>query len=203
MKVTKLLAFVMAFAMVVSLLPVAGAAKTFERTNNWENGEFSDVPGEEWFASNVKDAFELGLMKGAGNNKFNPKGNISLAETITIAARIHSLATAGEENFAQGNPWYQVYADYALANGIISSIPANITSNATRLQFAEILAKAMSDEDLSAINTIDDGIIPDVASNASVYKLYRAGVLTQDDLRYQYRRSRFREWYRLLSGRLL
>ncbi len=180
MKIKKLLALVLAAAMVLSILPAASAS-SFARINTWNDGAFSDVPSDEWFASNVKDAFELGLMKGAGAGKFNPKGNLSLAETITVAARIHSLATTGEEKFEQGNPWYQVYADYALANGIIVSVPANITSNATRLQFAEILAKAMSDEDLSAINTVDNGIIPDVASNEAVYKLYRAGVLTGGD----------------------
>ena len=171
----------LAFAMIATLLPVASAAKSFEKAHKWEDGDFTDIPAEEWFFQNVRDAFELGLMKGAGAGKFNPLGNISLAEAITVAARIHSLATTGEEKFEQGNPWYQVYADYALENGIISSIPANITSNATRLQFAEILANALPESDLAAINTVDDGIIPDVASNAAVYKLYRAGVLTGGD----------------------
>ncbi len=177
----RMLSFLLSFAMVIALLPVASAAKPFEKAHKWEDGDFADIPAEEWFASNVRDAFELGLMKGAGNKKFNPHGNISLAETITVAARIHAIATTGEDNFIQGNPWYQVYADYALANGIISELPQDINRRATRLEFAEILANALSSDDLSAINTVDDGIIPDVASNDAVYKLYRAGVLTGGD----------------------
>ncbi|MBQ9985212.1 MAG: S-layer homology domain-containing protein [Oscillospiraceae bacterium] len=177
----QLLAFLLALVMVVSMLPAASAAHEFKRVNANSGKTFPDIAQEDWFFPNVKDAFELGLMKGQANGSFNPSGNITLAETITVAARIHAIATNGTEAFVQGNPWYKVYADYALANGIIAKEPEDYAKPATRIEFAEILALALSADDLSAINTVEDGAIPDVKENAAVYKLYRAGVLGGND----------------------
>lgn len=91
----RMLSFLLALALVVTMLPVSYAAKPFEKTGKWDENNFSDVPSDGWFFANVKNAFELGLMKGTSNGKFSPEGSITLAETITIAARIHSRATTG------------------------------------------------------------------------------------------------------------
>ena len=179
-RIKQFFALLLAVIMVISVVPVT-AAKGFEKTNTWEAGLFSDVKQDDWFYENVKGAYELGLMKGDDTGKFLPAGSITLAETITVAARIHAIATLGEENFVQGNPWYQVYVDYALANGVLADALENYDRKATRLEFAEILSGALSAEDLKAINTVDNGAIPDVKDNAAVYLLYRAGVLTGND----------------------
>lgn len=165
----------------LSAVPAAAAMEVFQTVQAYTAGQFSNVESSQWYEQSVQKAYELGLMSGDPSGTFRPTGQVTLAETVTVAARIHSLATTGAENFVQGNPWYQVYVDYALQNGILTAEPADYSKGATRLEFAQILAKALPAESLTAINQVADGAIPDVADEESVYLLYRAGVLTGSD----------------------
>ena len=155
----------------------------FPRQATYTQGQFTDVPPEQWFTNNVADAFAFGLMKGKSATSFVPYGDVTVAEAITMAARIHSIYTTGSENFVASGPWYQVYLDYAYQNGIITKAYYNsdVNQKATRAQFAEIFANALPADGLSPMNSVADNAIPDVKMSASyaasVYKLYRAGIL--------------------------
>ncbi len=170
-------------------LPKQASNVHFERVTIYFQDQFTDVPSDQWYTGSVADAFELGLMKGNSRDTFNPYGDVTIAEAVTMAARIHSIYSTGTENFDQstGGAWYQSYLDYALENGIISRAYYNcdVSHKATRAQFAEIFAKSLPAEGLLAINDISDGVIPDVSSGESyaeyVYLLYRAGILTGSD----------------------
>jgi len=186
----KHIAMLLAFLMCVSVLPVsalgtqlASQFDNFVHKNNYQNDTFSDVSSDDWFAEDVKTVYETGLMVGKGNNTFDPDGNVTLAETATIAARIHSIFTTETESFEQGTPWFLVYVDYCMDKGIVPFGFENAYADATRAAFADILSRALPAEALEQINTIPDGSIPDVteAEDPEVYLLYRAGVLTGND----------------------
>ena len=159
----------------------------FPKMTVYFQGQFSDVPANQWFTNNVANAFSFGLMKGNSATTFNPYGDVTVAEAIAMAARIHSIYTTGTENFTQGTPWYQCYLDYAYQNKIISYAYYNcdVKHKATRAQFAEIFAAALPDEALSIKNSVSDNAVPDVkmkdSYSAPVYKLYRAGILAGGD----------------------
>lgn len=158
----------------------------FERVTIYHQDQFTDVAANQWFTNKVAEAVELGLMKGSGDT-FSPYGDVTLAEAITMAARINSIYQTGSGSFTQTGTWYQVYLDYAYQNGIISYAyyNADVTRKATRAQFAEIFANCLPEEALAAISTVAEGAIPDVSTGASfapyVYRLYRAGILTGGD----------------------
>ena len=159
----------------------------FSRIKSYTKNLFSDVPESAWYASSVASAYELGLMKGNSDTTFNPSGDVTVAEAITMATRIHSIYSTGREDFTQSGKWYQVYLDYALENGIIDQrcYESDVTQKATRAQFAEIFAKSLPAEALAEMNSVADDAIPDVKMSDSfaafVYKLYRAGILTGSD----------------------
>ena len=159
----------------------------FPKMTVYFQGQFSDVPADQWFTNNVANAFSFGLMKGNSATTFDPYGDVTVAEAIAMAARIHSIYTTGTENFTQGTPWYQCYLDYAYKNKIISYAYYNcdVKHKATRAQFAEIFAAALPDEALSIKNSVSDNAVPDVkmkdSYSAPVYKLYRAGILAGGD----------------------
>ena len=146
------------------------------------------MPAGQWYTDSVKQAFELGLMVGESDNTFKPQDNVTVAQAITMAARVHSIYTTGAESFQPSGIWYQVYLDYAFQNGIISYAYYNsdVTQTATRARFAEIFANALPAEALSPINKVTEGAIPDVPASAydagHVYKLYRAGILSGSDV---------------------
>lgn len=69
--------------------------------------------------------------------------HISVAELISCAARLHADYHGGTAHFTEGSPWYQVYVEYALANGIIPEGEfTQLDRSATRRELAGILAHA-------------------------------------------------------------
>lgn len=191
----RILTGILAFCLMLSCLclPAAAAQKNgfsnFQTVNTYSADTFIDVSG--WYADYVAKVYSLGLMQGNTNENgtcsFNPNGPITLAETLALASRIHSIYTADGETFVQSTPWYQTYVDYAVKDGILSSAEeySDYLQPATRAQFVSILAKALPDEAYAEINTVETDAIPDVSLEYNysfgVYKLYRAGVLTGSD----------------------
>ena len=179
------LAILLAFLVLPIGSKAAGNFSNFTVTRTYTPGLFSDVK-DEWFAEYVKKAYEFGLIDGTSVTTYSPKENLTVAQAIKLASCLHSIYTTGTAgSFSPGTPWYQPYVDYALKSGIISSPYPDYNVNATRAEFAVILSKALPDEALTAINTIGDNQIPDVLISytygPSVYKLYKAGVLTGSD----------------------
>ncbi len=157
----------------------------FKASQSYANN-FADVAQTDWYYENVKTAYNYGLMYGTCKHHFNINSNITLAETLALACRLHSIYHTGEDSFVQSGPtWYQVYVDYAKANNLLPRSYSDYDRTATRAEFAEILSAAFPDAALQPINTIAANAIPDVSSNASaapaIYRLYRAGILTGSD----------------------
>lgn len=182
----KTISLILCITLTASLLATAafaqGGLSYFQKTLTYKDGKFTDVAASDWFSMNVKAAYEYGLINGKTAKAFGASDNVTIAETITLAARLHSIYNNGKANFTEGTPWYQVYVDYAITNGIISNGRfEDYTAYATRLQFAEVFAAAFPSSALIAINNINAGDIPDVSLDSpyqSVYTLYNAGVLT-------------------------
>lgn len=124
----------------------------FVPVNMYSSKTFRDVASNAWYSDNVSMVYQLGLMNGTGANVFSPGNNITIAETITLAARLHNIYYTGEEKIAtyDGGNWYDPYVNYARDNGIISE-NYNFAQPATREQFVHILAQSLPDEALEAI----------------------------------------------------
>ena len=165
--------------------PSVAGLSNFKKVETYVEGQFSDVSDKDWYAANVKSSVELGLFKGTDNG-FEPDGSITVAQAVTVAARIHSTYQTGSASFVQGTPWYQVYVDYAVEAGIIKAGEySNFDAAATRAQFARIFAASVPESELNPINDIPVGSIHDLPASAgyadAVYLLYNAGVLTGSD----------------------
>ena len=51
---------------------------------------FEDVAPEDDCYRFVRNVYENGLMNGKGHGMFDPAGNVTAAELITVAARLHA-----------------------------------------------------------------------------------------------------------------
>jgi len=142
---------------------------------------FNDVPRSAWYYSDVKTAFESGLISGKTATTFAPNSNLTYAEAVKLAACMHQRHQTGSVTLTNGSPvWYQSYVDYAKSNGIISK-DYNWNEQATRAGYIEMFASALPENEFEVIVPIPDGDIPDVPmtheSAQAIYKLYRAGIL--------------------------
>lgn len=183
----KLFAPVLSCALCLSLLSAPASAQNglsnFQRTHHYTDDHFVDVSPISWYAPSVAAAYELGLVNGVGADAFDPDGNVTIAASLALACRLHSIYYNDGAVFTQGTPWYLVYVEYAIQQGII--FPGQFSDynqEATRRQFAAILARSLPPAALKWINQVEDGSIPDLIPGSpyydDIYSLYRAGILT-------------------------
>lgn len=187
LKVLLIMAFVFACLSLCALADneTEGSLDNFTDKYEYREGLFTDISDGYWYGKYVAKAYVLGLVQGNADGSFDPNGNVTLAEAVALASRLHSTYYTGGADFVQGSPWYQVYVDYALAAGIIDAEAEDWNAEATRREFAAILCGGLPDTALMVINDIPDDSIPDVAvgdeAADKIYRLYRAGVLTGND----------------------
>lgn len=166
----------------------------FGRVRSYSTAGFSDVDLTEWYAPYVESVYETGLMSGLSGVKagtFGVNGNMTLAQSVTIAARIYSSYAGDKETFAvkNGDRWIDPYLRYSEKKNIITaqvaaSDAAALDAPVTRAQFAEIMSAAISDSECAEINTIKSNQFSDIYETGTVgravYRLCRAGIITGD-----------------------
>ena len=172
---------VLAAALVLS---TSAFAAGFARTNTYTDGQFKDVKTGVWYAKEVQSAYELGFMKGTGEDVFSPDGNVTVAQGITMAARVNASYNSKAEIAVSGANWYDAYVDYAKSNGIITENQFDdYNRNITRAEMAVLFANAVPKSEFAAKNTLEH--IPDVVESESyadeLLMLYKAGVVMGSD----------------------
>ncbi|NCB73961.1 MAG: S-layer homology domain-containing protein [Clostridia bacterium] len=175
--------------------PLESGLNNFALVVSYTNGQFSDVDENQWYGANgqgsIKAACELGLMNGVGSGNFDPNGEITVAQAVTIACRLHCIYYSGQDSIEQSQgDWFAAYMSYANANGVVPpgfllDSAAAKNTKASRGLFAYILSGALPSEALQEINDWPMGSIPDVSAStnysAQIYTLYRAGILSGSD----------------------
>lgn len=161
---------------------------------------FVDVQTTDWFYPHVASLYALGLTNGKGDSAhFEPNSNLTVAEAITLAARLRSLYDFGESETgasffrAEGQPWYAPYYAYLRYSGVIDeTFGAGPDESATRAEAAHILASVLPAEIFENLNadTVTEGYasgqyIRDVNEYTPYYEdillLYRWGILSGTD----------------------
>ena len=81
---------------------------------------FTDVPENAWYAPAVKYAVSKGLMKGTGDDTFDPEGPVTRATVITVLYRIAgSPAVTGDCPFTDlTDNWYKAAVQWAYETGV-------------------------------------------------------------------------------------
>lgn len=143
---------------------------------------FRDINPSDWFYADVVSAVEMGLINGMTENTFVPGGTITNAQVIKLAACTHQRYHEGKVTLTNGDPWYQSYVDYALAKGMIGSVPENMDAVCSRAYYIAVMHSAMPQREYAEKNTIADNAIPDVKQGHTyydaIYSFYRAGIVT-------------------------
>jgi len=139
---------------------------------------FTDVPESAWYYTDVKTAWEQGLINGKSDTLFAPEDNLTYAEAVKLAACMFQLSFMGSITLTNGSPnWYDSYVAYAKEYWLITK-DYEWNAPATRAGYMEIFMNAAP---LTPINDIADGAIPDVPmthpQSPAIYWLYRCGIV--------------------------
>jgi len=185
----KALCLALALFLVFSAMGVMAAEpgmSNFKTKNTYDSSVYSDVPQNEWYNVSVKRCYELALMLGNGDGKFNPEGNVTLAEAITMASRVYNIYNGGDGSFdtSSGEKWYDGIVAYAIENKIISSSDfTDFERAATRAEMAYIFSNSLPAVEYDVIN--EKISAPDVKASekysSQILKLYKAGIVVGSD----------------------
>ena len=182
----KKIIFALALAVLAAAVSLSAFAeqKEFSKTRNYNNN-FSDVKSDDWFSSNVADVYEYGLMDGVSADRFDTESTLTVAQGITIAARLYGLYNAlAVDEVENAENWYDKYVLYAIDNKIISQNEfSDYTAPLSSRAMVTLFAKALPKDFFPAINNVSE--IPDVAENLPYCKevllFYNAGILNGND----------------------
>lgn len=151
-----------------------------------QSSSFSDVSDGAWYAPYVNAAAGAGLMQGTGEGSFSPDQTLSVAEVVTLAARLY--AEEDGESVPASDPdqsWYQGAYDYCVDSGLFTAaeVPvSSMTAPATRFEMVDLLDRAVPDSEKTPIHS--EISVPDLSQSSPygdvVYRWYQAGI-TQGD----------------------
>lgn len=169
---------------------VTTGMNNFKYVTSYKSSLFTDIDESAWYGSEqtgaIKSAYRYGFVQGRGDKIFDPSGNITVAEAVTIAARIADIYYGENTKFTTTGKtnWYDDYVDYAVKKKIIGKSDfVNYNKNATRAEMAYIFAHVLPSSEYDKKNSITS--IPDVKSGLKYYDeimlLYNAGILSGND----------------------
>ncbi len=151
---------------------------------------FTDIDGH-WAAETIRAATAYGLARGYDDGSFRPEGEVTVAEAVTFAVRVHRTYRGLDAELPAGDPWYTPYVAYAEENGMLEELWGYVDYEeaASRQDVAVIFAAALPASELEAINDVDfapfygggAGSVGYMRGGQSILRLYRAGVLRGSD----------------------
>lgn len=161
------------FVSIILSLLLLGNLSAFADVN------YTDVRESNYFYVEVLFATEKGIMKGIGNNLFNPQGILTVAEGIKISACINANFYEKEiKPYDTSNHWADVYYDYAVENGIIKEtdfVKDDFDKAITRDRLFYIFANTLPDSEYIKINEKD--LEPQKPMSDYIEKLFCAGII--------------------------
>ena len=172
------------------------APAVFQRTLSY-NGAFIDVSADDWYAPYAASVYEYGLMEGRGTGVFAPDGSITVAELLTLSARLHSTYENGGSavSFTRseaGENWFAPYLAYLEEASLLPFRLPDYYVSATRAQMACIFASTLPSEWYDDRNAqlvtdayLSRGFITDVDEytpyQPEILWMYRQGILVGAD----------------------
>lgn len=167
-----------------TLPSVKSPASLFKVVRPYKEANFKDVP-DDWGKESIELCFMTGLMNGRSNQRFAPNEPATIAEVVTIAARIRDIFSGGDGVIPSGKVrWYDNSVESAIeAKIILQDQFSNYGKNASRAEVAAILANALPESEYAGINNIV--LLPDVDKSmkysTEIFKLYNAGIVGGND----------------------
>jgi len=171
-----------------------GSMENFPAPSGGYAGRFADVDDDAWYGGNRSDAIgamvELGIIPTDRYTCFRPREHMTLAELIRAAAVLHNIYHGGTGRFPEGEPWYQVYVDYAMEQGLLEAGEyADLTAAATRQDVAYILWHALPQTEMLGINVVSSITDMDISSKyyKSTYQMAQAGIIAWPEPAYTFK----------------
>ena len=143
---------------------------------------FDDVPEGAWYAEPVNVMAKLGIVKGVGDDKFEPDREITRAEFTAMAMRFAEGETGGKNIFSdvdEDDWFYDVVVDsikYGWIEGYPDGTfrPQNLITREEVTTIVNRMLGRLPDEDYIDAHEDDLDLFPDVTKNWAYYDVVEA-----------------------------
>ena len=153
---------------------------------------FNDVSGQDWYDRWVNLAYSTGMMEGTGEGNFAPEKELTVAETLRLAACLESRAIQDDFHLqsVSGAQWYSTSVAYCEAVGIIAYgeyEKDDLNRPITRAEMARILSRTTAVRSMENRNdpTRVRGFVPDVNTGDyaadAIFGMYAKGIFNGKD----------------------
>ena len=134
----------------------------FANSDSCPSKAFTDLDAKAWYHEGVDYALTNGLMNGVGGGKFEPDGQLTRAQLVTVLYRAAGEPDTGKQvnpfTDVADDTWYTKAVIWAANNGIVNGVGKNVfapDASITREQIATMLyryagAEAAKEDKLSA-----------------------------------------------------
>ena len=134
----------------------------FANSDHCPSKAFTDLDAKAWYHEGVDYALTNGLMNGVGGGKFEPDGQLTRAQLVTVLYRAAGEPDTGKQvnpfTDVPDDTWYTRAVIWAANNGIVNGVGKNVfapDASITREQIATMLyryagAEAAKEDKLSA-----------------------------------------------------
>lgn len=134
----------------------------FANSDNCPSKAFTDLDAKAWYHEGVDYALTNGLMNGVGGGRFEPDGQLTRAQLVTVLYRAAGEPDTGKQvnpfTDVADDAWYTKAVIWAANNGIVNGVAKNTFApddSITREQIATMLyryagAEAAKEDKLSA-----------------------------------------------------
>ena len=124
-------------------------------------GRFRDVDDDSWYGANksniLRTVNELGIFLPDRFMRFNPDAKVTIGQVIRAAVMINRIYNGYYGLLSENNGDYQVYADYAVSQGIIRQGEfTDLTKEATRQEMAYVFYGALPKSEFKQLKSIDE-----------------------------------------------
>ncbi len=134
-----------------------------------QNISFPDVTENDWYYTYVKDLSASSIITGLPDGSFHPGNTVTYGEALKLV-----LLTVGfAEQAPTDSQWASGYLKLAVSKGIVASGEvSDLNAPITRLQVAQITAKAVGLPELPSETTFSD------TTDGFVLALYHCGIVS-------------------------
>ena len=150
---------------------------------------FTDVPETRWSYPYIKQMYDAGAVSGASATTFDPTGNVTRAQFVTMLGRLSgadvSSYPATPFRDVPENAWYAPFVNWALANGIVSGTSAATFSPDASITRQDMAVMIYSYTQRYELHLQEQPVTPftDAGSVAAyaqtaVQTLHRAGIIS-------------------------
>lgn len=134
----------------------------FANSDHCPSKAFTDLDAKAWYHEGVDYALTNGLMNGVGGGRFEPDGQLTRAQLVTVLYRAAGEPDTGKQvnpfTDVADDTWYTKAVIWAANNGIVNGVAKNVfapDASITREQIATMLyryagAEAAKEDKLSA-----------------------------------------------------